>query len=116
LKPTFNRKNACPSNRGKPACPQSQNQTGRGTEKPGNTVRAAKIHRGEIDDLTNKIKETEKKLYGGKIFQTPKELGSLQQENGRTEEKAFRFFDDKSLGADGQTGSAPQSDWTPVKM
>jgi uncharacterized protein len=50
----------------------------------------------EIDDLTAKIKETEKKLYGGKIFNS-KELGSLQQE---TEElkKRRSSFEDKSLG------------------
>jgi hypothetical protein len=49
----------------------------------------------EIDDLTAKIKETEKKLYGGKIFNS-KELGSLQQE---TEElkKRRSGFEDKSI-------------------
>jgi uncharacterized protein len=50
----------------------------------------------EIDDLTNKIKETEKKLYGGKIFNS-KELGSLQQETAELK-KRRSVFDDKSLG------------------
>jgi hypothetical protein len=50
----------------------------------------------EIDDLTNKIKETEKKLYGGKIFNS-KELGSLQQEMAELK-KRRSVFDDKSLG------------------
>ena len=50
----------------------------------------------EIDDLTNKIKETEKKLYGGKIFNS-KELGSLQQETDELK-KRRSVFDDKSLG------------------
>ena len=50
----------------------------------------------EIDDLTNKIKDTEKKLYGGKIFNS-KELGSLQQETAELK-KRRSVFDDKSLG------------------
>jgi predicted nucleic acid-binding Zn-ribbon protein len=50
----------------------------------------------EIDDLTTKIKDIEKKLYGGKIFNS-KELSSLQQE---TEDiKKWRSaLEDKSLG------------------
>ena len=50
----------------------------------------------EIDDLTGKIKETEKKLYGGKIFNS-KELGSLQQETDELK-KRRSTFEDKSLG------------------
>ncbi len=50
----------------------------------------------EIDDLTGKIKETEKKLYGGKIFNS-KELGSLQQETAELK-KRRSVFEDKSLG------------------
>ena len=50
----------------------------------------------EIDDLTAKIKETEKKLYGGKIFNS-KELGSLQQETDELK-KRRSTFEDKSLG------------------
>jgi len=67
LRLTFKRRKRCPRKSGKSACRQSQNQTGRGTEKSGNPLRAAEIHRVGIDDLTNKIKETEKKLYSGKI-------------------------------------------------
>jgi predicted nucleic acid-binding Zn-ribbon protein len=50
----------------------------------------------ETDDLTTKIKDIEKKLYGGKIFNS-KELSSLQQE---TEEikKRRSALEDKSLG------------------
>ena len=50
----------------------------------------------EIDDLTTKIKETEKELYGGKIFNS-KELGSLQQETDELK-KRRSTFEDKSLG------------------
>ena len=49
----------------------------------------------EIDDLTAKIKETEKKLYGGKIFNS-KELGSLQQETDDLK-KRRSVLEDKSL-------------------
>ena len=49
----------------------------------------------EIDDLTAKIKETEKKLYGGKIFNS-KELGSLQQETDDLK-KRRSALEDKSL-------------------
>jgi uncharacterized protein len=50
----------------------------------------------EIDDLTAKIKDTEKKLYGGKIFNS-KELSSLQQETEDLK-KRRSGFEDKSLG------------------
>ena len=50
----------------------------------------------EIDDLTAKIKDTEKKLYGGKIFNS-KELSSLQQETDELK-KRRSSFEDKSLG------------------
>ena len=50
----------------------------------------------EIDDLTAKIKDTEKKLYGGKIFNS-KELGSLQQETDELK-KRCSGLEDKSLG------------------
>ena len=50
----------------------------------------------EIDDLTTKIKDTEKKLYGGKIFNS-KELGSLQQETDELK-KRRSGLEDKSLG------------------
>ena len=50
----------------------------------------------EIDDLTAKIKEVEKKLYGGKIFNS-KELSSLQQETDELK-KRRSSFEDKSLG------------------
>ena len=49
----------------------------------------------EIDDLTAKNKETEKKLYGGKIFNS-KELGSLQQETDDLK-KRRSALEDKSL-------------------
>jgi uncharacterized protein len=49
----------------------------------------------EIDDLTAKIKDTEKKLYGGKIFNS-KELGSLQQETDELK-KRRSVLEDKSL-------------------
>ena len=49
----------------------------------------------EIDDLTAKIKDTEKKLYGGKIFNS-KELGSLQQETDDLK-KRRSLLEDKSL-------------------
>ena len=49
----------------------------------------------EIDDLSAKIKESEKKLYGGKIFNS-KELGSLQQESDELK-KRRSGFEDKSL-------------------
>jgi predicted nucleic acid-binding Zn-ribbon protein len=49
----------------------------------------------EIDDLTAKIKDTEKKLYGGKIFNS-KELSSLQQETDELK-KRRAGFEDKSL-------------------
>jgi len=51
---------------------------------------------GKSTTLTNKIKDTEKKLYGGKIFNS-KELGSLQQETAELK-KRRSVFDDKSLG------------------
>jgi predicted nucleic acid-binding Zn-ribbon protein len=50
----------------------------------------------EIDELTAKIKDTEKKLYGGKIFNS-KELGSLQQETDELK-KRRSGLEDKSLG------------------
>ena len=50
----------------------------------------------EIDDLTAKIKDTEKKLYGGKIFNS-KELSSLQQETDELK-KRRSALEDKSLG------------------
>jgi len=50
----------------------------------------------EIDDLTTKIKDTEKKLYGGKIFNS-KELSSLQQETDELK-KRRSTLEDKSLG------------------
>jgi predicted nucleic acid-binding Zn-ribbon protein len=50
----------------------------------------------EIDDLTAKIKDTEKKLYGGKIFNS-KELSSLQQETEDLK-KRRSTLEDKSLG------------------
>ncbi len=50
----------------------------------------------EIDDLTAKIKDTEKKLYGGKIFNS-KELSSLQQETDDLK-KRRSALEDKSLG------------------
>jgi uncharacterized protein len=50
----------------------------------------------EIDDLTVKIKDTEKKLYGGKIFNS-KELSSLQQETDDLK-KRRSALEDKSLG------------------
>ena len=50
----------------------------------------------EIDDLTAKIKDTEKKLYGGKIFNS-KELSSLQQETDDLK-KRRSVLEDKSLG------------------
>ena len=50
----------------------------------------------EIDDLTNKIKDTEKKLFGGKIFNS-KELSSLQQETNELK-KRRSTLEDKSLG------------------
>jgi predicted nucleic acid-binding Zn-ribbon protein len=50
----------------------------------------------EIDDLTVKIKDTEKKLYGGKIFNS-KELSSLQQETDDLK-KRRSVLEDKSLG------------------
>jgi hypothetical protein len=49
----------------------------------------------EIDDLSAKIKDTEKKLYGGKIFNS-KELSSLQQETDDFK-KRRSGFEDKSL-------------------
>jgi predicted nucleic acid-binding Zn-ribbon protein len=50
----------------------------------------------EIEDLTTKIKDTEKKLYGGKIFNS-KELSSLQQETDELK-KRRSTLEDKSLG------------------
>ena len=50
----------------------------------------------EIDDLTVKNKDTEKKLYGGKIFNS-KELSSLQQETDDLK-KRRSVLEDKSLG------------------
>ena len=50
----------------------------------------------EIDDLTAKIKDIEKKLYGGKIFNS-KELSSLQQETDDLK-KRRSVLEDKSLG------------------
>jgi len=50
----------------------------------------------EIDDLTTKIKDIEKKLYGGKIFNS-KELSSLQQETDDLK-KRRSVLEDKSLG------------------
>jgi predicted nucleic acid-binding Zn-ribbon protein len=50
----------------------------------------------EIEDLTSKIKDTEKKLYGGKIFNS-KELSSLQQETDELK-KRRSTLEDKSLG------------------
>ena len=49
----------------------------------------------EIDDLTEKIKDTEKKLYGGKIFNS-KELSSLQQETEDLKKRRVAF-EDRSL-------------------
>ena len=49
----------------------------------------------EIDDLTTKIKDIEKKLYGGKIFNS-KELSSLQQETEDIK-KRRSVLEDKSL-------------------
>ena len=49
----------------------------------------------EIDDLTTKIKDIEKKLYGGKIFNS-KELSSLQQETEDIK-KRRSALEDKSL-------------------
>jgi hypothetical protein len=49
----------------------------------------------EIDDLTTKIKDIEKKLYGGKIFNS-KELSSLQQE-AEDIKKRRSALEDKSL-------------------
>jgi predicted nucleic acid-binding Zn-ribbon protein len=50
----------------------------------------------ETDDLTTKIKDIEKKLYGGKIFNS-KELSSLQQETEDIK-KRRSALEDKSLG------------------
>jgi uncharacterized protein len=50
----------------------------------------------EIDDLTAKIKDVEKKLYGGKIFNS-KELSSLQLETEDLK-KRRSTLEDKSLG------------------
>ena len=50
----------------------------------------------EIDDLTTKIKDIEKKLYGGKIFNS-KELSSLQQETEDIK-KRRSTLEDESLG------------------
>jgi hypothetical protein len=49
----------------------------------------------EIDDLSAKIKATEQKLYGGKIFNS-KELANLQQE-AEDFKKRCSQFEDKSL-------------------
>jgi hypothetical protein len=49
----------------------------------------------EIDDLSAKIKATEQKLYGGKIFNS-KELANLQQE-AEDFKKRRSQFEDKSL-------------------
>jgi len=57
--------------------------------------RAAKIDRVGNRDLSAKIKETEKKLYGGRIFNS-KELSSLQQETDDLK-KRRSGFEDKSL-------------------
>jgi uncharacterized protein len=46
----------------------------------------------EIDDLTTKIKDIEKKLYGGKIFNS-KELSSLQQEADDMKKRRSHFED-----------------------
>ena len=76
---------------------QSQSQTGGGTEKSGNVwPRSKNPPNWEIDDLTAKIKDTEKKLYGGKIFNS-KELCSLQQETDDLK-KRRSVLEDKSLG------------------
>jgi predicted nucleic acid-binding Zn-ribbon protein len=50
----------------------------------------------EIDDLTAKIKDVEKKLYGGKIFNS-KELSNLQLETEDLK-KRRSGLEDKSLG------------------
>ena len=50
----------------------------------------------ETDDLTTKIKDIEKKLYGGKIFNS-KELSSLQQETEDIK-KRRSTLEDESLG------------------
>ena len=50
----------------------------------------------EIDDLTTKIKDIEKKLYGGKIFNS-QELSSLQQETEDIK-KRRSTLEDESLG------------------
>jgi predicted nucleic acid-binding Zn-ribbon protein len=50
----------------------------------------------EIEDLTGKLKEIDKKLYGGRISNS-KELSSLQQESVELK-KRRSGFDDKSLG------------------
>ena len=57
----------------------------------------------EIDDLTTKIKATEKKLYNGKIFNS-KELANLQQETddfkkmrSRLEDKTLELMDQSEI-------------------
>ena len=62
----------------------------------GNSTSQQKSIEWEIDDLTTKIKDTEKKLYGGKIFNS-KELSSLQQETDDLK-KRRSVLEDKSLG------------------
>jgi hypothetical protein len=50
----------------------------------------------EIEDLTGKLKEIDKKLYGGRVSNS-KELSNLQQESEDLK-KRRSVFDDKSLG------------------
>jgi uncharacterized protein len=66
-------------------------------------TRQQKSTEWEIDDLTTKIKDTEKKLYGGKIFNS-KELSNLQQETedfkkmrSVLEDKALELMDQSEL-------------------
>lgn len=66
-------------------------------------TRQQKSTEWEIDDLTTKIKDTEKKLYGGKIFNS-KELSNLQQETedfkkirSGLEDKALELMDQSEL-------------------
>ncbi|MBN1643582.1 MAG: hypothetical protein JW856_02010 [Dehalococcoidales bacterium] len=76
----------------------------------------------EVDDLTNKIKEIDKKLYGGKIFNS-KELASLQQEaddfkksRSGLEDKELELMDEvelaqKNIAADTEELAKLEAQW-----
>ena len=97
LKPIIKRRNVCPVRLVKARLCSKPKPNWRKNRKTWETLTAQqKSTEWEIDDLTTKIKDTEKKLYGGKIFNS-KELSSLQQETDDLK-KRRSVLEDKSLG------------------